>query len=119
MAKRALVCGCNYPGTKASLRGCINDAMSIRGMLIEHFGFEPANITLMLDTDPSTPQPTGANIKVGCRCLIRWVVLDACKSSGIRGDFALEQALLLLTPTYYRQPCCIFKAFCLGSPEVQ
>ncbi|GAB4818146.1 hypothetical protein N2152v2_005192 [Parachlorella kessleri] len=44
--------------------------MSIRGMLIEHFGFEPANITLMLDTDPSTPQPTGANIKAKLKELV-------------------------------------------------
>lgn len=65
MAKRALMAGCNYPGTNAELRGCINDCHAMRALLTEHFGFQPGEITMMLDTDASTPSPTGANIKVG------------------------------------------------------
>lgn len=40
MARRALLCGCNYPGTNAELRGCINDCMAMRALLTEHFGFQ-------------------------------------------------------------------------------
>ncbi|PRW33622.1 metacaspase type II [Chlorella sorokiniana] len=63
MARRALLCGCNYPGSNAELRGCINDCMAMRALLTEHFGFQDSGITMMLDTDPSTTKPTGANIK--------------------------------------------------------
>ena len=65
MAKRALVVGCNYPGTDAALRGCANDAHTMHGLLTRYFGFPEGSIVLMLDTDPATPTPTGANIKVG------------------------------------------------------
>lgn len=32
-------------------------------MLVQHMGFQTSDITMMLDTDPSTIQPTGAHIK--------------------------------------------------------
>jgi hypothetical protein len=68
MAKRALLVGCNYPGTNAELRGCVNDVKTINNILTTHFGFVPADIVTMLDTDKSLPQPTGKNIKVGHSC---------------------------------------------------
>jgi len=40
MARRALLCGCNYPGSSAELRGCINDCMAMRALLTKHFGFQ-------------------------------------------------------------------------------
>ncbi len=40
MARRALLCGCNYPGSNAELRGCINDCMAMRALLTEHFRFQ-------------------------------------------------------------------------------
>jgi hypothetical protein len=70
MAKRALLCGCNYPGSAHALNGCVNDVHAMHTMLTTHFGFSPENITKLIDTDPSSEQPTGANIKV-TRKLIR------------------------------------------------
>ena len=64
MAKRALLVGCNYPGTNAELRGCVNDVHTMTSILQTHFGFAAADMTIMLDTDKSLPQPTGKNIKV-------------------------------------------------------
>lgn len=72
MKKRALIVGCNYPGSSAPLRGCVNDAHTMRSLLVDHFGFDPADITLMLDTDPSTTSPTGANIKASARRPLCW-----------------------------------------------
>ncbi|WIA22050.1 hypothetical protein OEZ85_004396 [Tetradesmus obliquus] len=63
MAKRALLCGCNYPGSSHALNGCVNDVNAMYSMLTTHFGFAPENITKLIDTDPSGEQPTGANIK--------------------------------------------------------
>ncbi|KAL4436715.1 hypothetical protein ABPG75_003854 [Micractinium tetrahymenae] len=70
MTKRALICGCNYPGSDAQLNGCINDCMAMRSLLTQHFGFADGDITMMLDTDASTPSPTGANIKAKLRELV-------------------------------------------------
>mmetsp|Transcript_32881 Transcript_32881/g.83457 ORF Transcript_32881/g.83457 Transcript_32881/m.83457 type:complete len:405 (-) Transcript_32881:2077-3291(-) len=61
--KYALLVGCNYPGTNAELRGCINDVIGCKAMLTQYFGFTEADITVMIDTDKQTTQPTGKNIK--------------------------------------------------------
>eukprot|EP00052_Salpingoeca_macrocollata_P004955 m.44569 g.44569 ORF g.44569 m.44569 type:complete len:428 (-) comp14567_c0_seq1:79-1362(-) len=63
MVKRALLVGCNYPGTDAQLRGCINDVMSIHSMLTRYKGFDASNIKIMIDTDNRYERPTGRNIK--------------------------------------------------------
>lgn len=63
MGKRALLIGCNYPGTDAELAGCVNDVVRMRKSLIERFGFDEENIVVMIDTDEDYPQPTGANIR--------------------------------------------------------
>ncbi|KAH7440993.1 hypothetical protein KP509_03G019900 [Ceratopteris richardii] len=63
MAKRALLVGCNYPGTEAELRGCVTDVMRMYDLLTQRFGFEGQDIMIMVDTDDSCLQPTGANIK--------------------------------------------------------
>lgn len=63
MAKRALLVGCNYPGTKAELHGCVNDVSRMYKSLVDRFGFGESYITVMVDTDKRSVQPTGANIK--------------------------------------------------------
>ncbi|CAK9211266.1 unnamed protein product [Sphagnum troendelagicum] len=73
MAKRALLVGCSYPGTKCELHGCANDVKRMRTTLVERFGFDESDILVMLDTDPSTPQPTGANIRSSLKKLINSV----------------------------------------------
>jgi hypothetical protein len=48
--KRALCVGINdYPVEDADLNGCVNDAKAWAALLVEHFGFEPASITMLLD----------------------------------------------------------------------
>lgn len=63
MTKKALLVGCNYPGTKAELAGCVNDAFMIKKMLMEHKGFQEEDITMLVDTDDQYMSPTGANIR--------------------------------------------------------
>ncbi|KAL3697879.1 hypothetical protein R1sor_011955 [Riccia sorocarpa] len=63
MKKRALLIGCNYAGTKAELHGCVNDVLRMHKSLLEKFEFAEEDITVMIDTDKSTIQPTGVNIK--------------------------------------------------------
>ncbi|MCO5597355.1 hypothetical protein L7F22_051431 [Adiantum nelumboides] len=63
MAKKAVMVGCNYPGTKAELHGCINDVRRMHKSLIERFGFDEQDINILIDTDSDYTQPTGANIK--------------------------------------------------------
>lgn len=63
MAKKAVLVGCNYPGTKAELHGCINDVRRIHTSLLDRFQFQQDNIIVLVDTDRTSTQPTGANIK--------------------------------------------------------
>lgn len=62
MAKRALLVGCNYPGTEAELYGCANDVVRMYQCLVQWYGFMPEDVYVMVDTDSSFPQPTGTNI---------------------------------------------------------
>ncbi|KAK3165704.1 hypothetical protein QOZ80_1AG0036650 [Eleusine coracana subsp. coracana] len=68
--KSALLVGINYPGTKAELKGCHNDVDRMRRCLIDRFGFDEGDIRVLVDADPSAPQPTGVNIR---RALARLV----------------------------------------------
>ncbi|XP_008798724.1 metacaspase-5-like [Phoenix dactylifera] len=63
MGKKALLVGCNYPGTKAELKGCINDVRRMHRCLVDRYGFAEEDIAVLIDTDESYPQPTGANIR--------------------------------------------------------
>ena len=48
--KRALCVGINdYPVAGADLKGCVNDAKAWAALLIDHFDFEPQNVTMLLD----------------------------------------------------------------------
>ncbi|KAK9268824.1 hypothetical protein L1049_000588 [Liquidambar formosana] len=71
MAKKALLIGCNYKGTKAELKGCINDVNRMYSCLIERYGFSEDDIKVMIDTDESYTQPTGKNIRRAIQNLIR------------------------------------------------
>lgn len=63
MAKKAVLIGINYPGTKAELRGCVNDVRRMHKCLVERYGFSEEDITILIDTDESSTQPTGKNIR--------------------------------------------------------
>lgn len=60
ITKKALIIGCNYIGTKNELKGCINDAVNMKKLLIGKFGYLDSNITLM--TDLTLIKPTKSNI---------------------------------------------------------
>jgi hypothetical protein len=67
VTKRALLVGCNYNATPSlQLYGCVNDAVNMRTMLINYFGFPTANVRLMTDDAGVTPdsmmRPTAANL---------------------------------------------------------
>ncbi len=48
--KRALCVGINdYPVRGSDLKGCVNDAKAWAALLHDHFGFDAANVTLLLD----------------------------------------------------------------------
>ena len=55
--KLALLVGINYPGTKAELKGCHNDVDRMHKCLVDRFGFDEDNITVLLDRGSSGPQP--------------------------------------------------------------
>lgn len=74
--KRALLAGCNYPGTKCELHGCANDVIRMKTTLLERFGFDEADILVLLDSDPKLPQPTGANIRQSLAKLVEDVQPD-------------------------------------------
>jgi hypothetical protein len=63
MSKKALLIGINYYDTpSAGLNGCINDVVNIRNMLIDAYGYESANITMLRDDSAANNKPTAANI---------------------------------------------------------
>jgi len=68
MAKRALLVGCNYPGTRAELQGCVNDVFNMKALFEEYFGFK--DFTILIDTDDKYLKPTGRNIKQSLRELV-------------------------------------------------
>ncbi|XP_057795090.1 metacaspase-4-like [Salvia miltiorrhiza] len=64
MTKRAVLIGCNYPGTKAELKGCINDVRRMHRCLLDRYGFPAEHIVVLIDTEGSADaQPTGKNIR--------------------------------------------------------
>lgn len=71
MTKKALLIGCNYPGTKAELKGCINDVKRMYQCLVDRYGFSEDNITILIDTDDSYTQPTGRNVRQALKDLVR------------------------------------------------
>ncbi|KAL3131919.1 hypothetical protein ABBQ38_007622 [Trebouxia sp. C0009 RCD-2024] len=70
MRKRAILVGCNYPGSPHELKGCANDVVSIRALLYDLFDYRPEDVSILQDTDPQTLQPTGANIKAELNRLV-------------------------------------------------
>ena len=70
MVKRAVTFGCNYPGTSSALRGCWNDSMKMKKMLVSAFGYRESNITVILDKKTNKVKPTKATILATLRRLV-------------------------------------------------
>lgn len=47
--KYALLIGINYIGTQYQLKGCINDVVNLKTVLVSLFGYKDENITVMTD----------------------------------------------------------------------
>uniref|UniRef100_A0A7I4BQ31 Peptidase C14 caspase domain-containing protein n=1 Tax=Physcomitrium patens TaxID=3218 RepID=A0A7I4BQ31_PHYPA len=70
MVRRALLVGCNYPGEPCELKGSANDVDRMHVLLTKKFGFKPTEILVLVDIDPRSRQPTGANIRKSLRKLV-------------------------------------------------
>lgn len=60
MAKKALLIGINYINSPNQLYGCINDVINMRNMLIDAYGYDSNNITVLREYTNNLP--TRANI---------------------------------------------------------
>lgn len=61
--RKALLIGINYFGTKAELKGCINDTKNVSSFLMQHYGYKREDMVILTD-DQANPvlQPTKQNI---------------------------------------------------------
>ena len=57
MVKKAVLIGINYPKTDAELKGCINDVVDIRALLVDTFHFSMEDIKVLVDDKP--PEDSG------------------------------------------------------------
>jgi len=69
--RRAVLVGINYEGTRAQLRGCINDVKNIENLLTHTFGWRHDCIQKLTSDDRRCP-PTRRNIETA----LRWLVAD-------------------------------------------
>lgn len=68
--KKALLVGCNYPGTGAELRGCINDVHNWKDMLVDLYGFDQQDMLILTDDqEDERLLPTLDNMRSGLRWL--------------------------------------------------
>jgi hypothetical protein len=58
VARKAVLVGINYPNTKHELKGCINDVVAMKSLLINNFDFKLDDINLI-----TNEQATTSNIK--------------------------------------------------------
>lgn len=66
MAKRAFCVGINdYPYDGSDLNGCVNDAKAWAGLLVDHYGFASADVTLVTDAEA-----TKARMIAGIKALL-------------------------------------------------
>ena len=81
--KRALLVGCNYPGTSSELRGCINDVLRMRTMLLGQ-GFPEQAIMVLRDDQRHGQLPTKRAILDG----LRWLVQGAARGDSLFFHFS-------------------------------
>jgi len=70
--KHALLIGCNYTSIPSiALKGCINDVINIKNILIDAYGYLSDNIVILRDDSPNPSlQPTNANIMSQLQSLV-------------------------------------------------
>jgi len=60
--KKCVFIGINYFGSKAELRGCINDVNNIKQFVTQHFGFTADSMMTLTDDNQGDGMPTKANM---------------------------------------------------------
>ncbi|CAK0903734.1 unnamed protein product [Prorocentrum cordatum] len=68
--KRALLVGINYFGTRAELKGCINDVRAIADLLQKTLGWDSANIRTLTDDDRNQ-MPTRERVEQELKWLVQ------------------------------------------------
>lgn len=68
MVKKALLVGINYKGQNCELKGCMNDVLKLKDLLITHYGYDQQNITCL--TDDSEKKPTKIEIIAALQTLV-------------------------------------------------
>jgi hypothetical protein len=68
--KKALFIGINYTGTKAELKGCINDVKNVSQLVCQRFGFQNC-LYLTDEQQDSSKKPTYDNIIEGMKWLVQ------------------------------------------------
>lgn len=69
--QKAVLIGVNYFGTRAELRGCINDVVSIQRLLMDTYGWKAHSFRILRDDDRRS-MPTRQNILA----MLHWLVED-------------------------------------------
>lgn len=70
---RALLVGINYPGSRAALRGCVNDALNMKKLLLRSGFVDDSSHMVVLSDDRGDRRdrlPTASNIRKGMQWLI-------------------------------------------------
>jgi hypothetical protein len=93
MANRALLVGINrFSVSKHDLRGCVNDMMSLRDLLIGSYEFTPADITMLVDADATRAAILGAlrtlvrDVRDGDRIVFGAATHGTQKGFGVPGE---------------------------------
>ncbi|KAH8064031.1 cysteine-type peptidase [Aureococcus anophagefferens] len=79
----ALLVGCNYPGSSAELRGCVNDVLRMRALLLGQ-GFPEQQIVILRDDRGGQQRPTRRAITEG----LRWLAAGAGRGDSLFFHFS-------------------------------
>lgn len=72
LRRKSVLVGINYFGTKAELRGCINDVWNMKKLLTETFGWDASCIRILVD-DRQAPGNYGPPTKANIISALRWL----------------------------------------------
>jgi hypothetical protein len=114
--KKALLIGIDYiNNSKALLRGCINDIITTRNMLIDAYDYESENITILRDDFGDFLQPTRTNILIQFNNLVAsskdldeiWVHYSGHGSLLQTQNSEMKN---IIVPVNYEEEGCIFES---------
>lgn len=103
--KRAFLIGINYYGTRAELRGCINDVQRMKGFISSTYGFTEMMVLTDDQQNPSL-RPTRQNILRGLRWLAEGVQPGDCLFFHYSGHGAQQQDPNCMEEDGYDETIC-------------